>query len=319
MKKYFMLTFLVAAAVLLSGGDASARGPRTSGGRAHVSPSHLRATSFHHGIGHVTRHGLTQAQWRQHASHIQTTMRGRYHHVFTPKWYAHHRHPWYHGRYHRNVWVGAVGWPALAAWVGIAGDFPYDYGAVYGGDTYYVTDETETSPVEQMTEESTVEASTEQDTQDPAELASQGYTGESTTQSNPADWMPLGVFTITSPNSTATPDRLFQFSINKNGQLAGSYYDTLSGQDLPIQGAVNKNTQRAAWTVGSNKEMVMETNLGSFTQNQANVLVHQGKDQTEEWIMVRLEGPITEQTNQPGTAGQTNPTGITGATSPTNP
>ncbi len=44
-----------------------------------------------------------------------------------------------------------------------------------------------------------------------------------------------------------------QLAVNKSGTLAGNYSDLISGTTVPIQGAVDKKTQRVAWTVGDNK------------------------------------------------------------------
>jgi hypothetical protein len=323
MKKHVKLTFLAAAVVLFGVGDAWSRGPHGHGapsgvrgghsaGSHRVSPGprlgthgvnpalRIHANPFHRlpapGAGGAIL-GRTQAhqQWQHNVARIRHDAYGRYHHLFTLQWYTRHPGVWHHRYPYRNAWVAVVGWPVLANWVGIAGTSPYDYGTVYTGDTYVVADETATQP----------------QTQDPAELASLGYTDETAEQAGSSDWLPLGVFTIGPSGSKGTPDRVFEFSVNKNGQLSGSYYDAFSGQTTPLQGALNKTTQRAAWTVGSNRDVVMETNLGSFTQNEANVLVRQGKDQTDEWTMVRLEQPDASQPSQPAAAnpGATAPTG----------
>ncbi len=56
--------------------------------------------------------------------------------------------------------------------------------------------------------------------------------------------------------------------------------------------------------MGSNKQTVWETNLGSFVEDEATVLVHQGKDRTEQWMMVRLQSAVKTQAGQQGKAGQ---------------
>jgi copper ion binding protein len=58
-----------------------------------------------------------------------------------------------------------------------------------------------------------------------------------------------------------------------------------------VSGMVAKDTQRAAWTIGNNKTTVMETGLYNLTEDEAAVLVHFGTDQTQQWLMVRLEEP----------------------------
>ena len=73
--------------------------------------------------------------------------------------------------------------------------------------------------------------------------------------------------------------------------MAGNYSDLISGTNTAIQGAVDKNTQRVAWTVGENKHTVGETGLYSLTQDEAPALIHIGKDRTQQWMLVRLKQP----------------------------
>ena len=51
------------------------------------------------------------------------------------------------------------------------------------------------------------------------------------------------------------------------------------------------NWSAAAWTVGDNKNTVFETGLVNLTKDQAPVLVHYGKDRTQQWLLVRVEQP----------------------------
>jgi hypothetical protein len=70
-----------------------------------------------------------------------------------------------------------------------------------------------------------------------------------------------------------------QLSDNKSGTVAGNYYlDIINGTNVRIHGAVDKNTQRLAWTVGDNKNTVGETGANSLTQDEAPILLHFGKD-----------------------------------------
>lgn len=108
--------------------------------------------------------------------------------------------------------------------------------------------------------------------------------------SKATDWMPLGVFALVQ-NDQAEPHYVMQLAVNKAGTLAGNYSDLVSGTTLPIQGAVDKKSQRVAWTVGNNKNTVGETGIYNLTQNEAHVLLHIGKDKTQQWMLVRLKQP----------------------------
>ena len=45
----------------------------------------------------------------------------------------------------------------------------------------------------------------------------------------------------------------------------------------------------AAWSVGEKKDVVYEAGLYNLTQKECNVLIHYGKDQTRQMMLVRLE------------------------------
>ena len=66
-------------------------------------------------------------------------------------------------------------------------------------------------------------------------------------------WMPLGVFALVRKEQT-DPQFVMQLAVNKSGAIAGNYSDMIGGTNVAIQGAVDKKTQRAAWTVGKNKK-----------------------------------------------------------------
>jgi hypothetical protein len=82
-----------------------------------------------------------------------------------------------------------------------------------------------------------------------------------------------------------------QLAVNKAGAVGGNYWDTVSGTSVPIHGAVDKKTQRLAWTVGDNKDTVGETGIYNLTKDEAPALIHLGKDKTQQWTLVRLKQP----------------------------
>ena len=82
-----------------------------------------------------------------------------------------------------------------------------------------------------------------------------------------------------------------QLAVNKSGAVAGNYSDVISGTTIPIQGAVDKQTQRLAWTVGDNKTTVGETGIYNLTKDESPALIHIGKDKTQQWTLVRLKQP----------------------------
>ncbi len=87
------------------------------------------------------------------------------------------------------------------------------------------------------------------------------------------------------------PQLIVQLAVNKSGALAGNYSDLISGTTVPVHGAVDKKTQRVAWTVGDNKQTVGETGLYNLTKDESPALIHIGKDKTQQWTLVRLKQP----------------------------
>ena len=84
---------------------------------------------------------------------------------------------------------------------------------------------------------------------------------------------------------------MFQLAVNKEGIIRGNYYDALMDTSTEVYGSVDPKTQRAAWTIGDKKTTVFETGIYNLTKDQTPVLVHFGKDKTQQWLLVRVEKP----------------------------
>jgi len=84
---------------------------------------------------------------------------------------------------------------------------------------------------------------------------------------------------------------MIQLAVNKNGIIRGNFYNSVLDTTLPINGKVDKDTQRAAWTVGDKKDVVYEAGLKNLTQDQTPILVHFSSKKSEQMILVRLEEP----------------------------
>ena len=82
-----------------------------------------------------------------------------------------------------------------------------------------------------------------------------------------------------------------QLAVNKQGVIRGNYTDTATNKTQLVQGSVDKQTQRVAFTVGDNTKDVVETGLYNLTKDEAPCLIHFGKDRTEQWLLVRLKKP----------------------------
>ena len=104
------------------------------------------------------------------------------------------------------------------------------------------------------------------------------------------DWQPLGVFAAARPGETRLTEVL-QLAVNGQGLVGGNVTDVANNTVRPLRGAVDRRTQRAAWTVGTDTTTVYEAGIGNLTQEQAPCLVHAGPDRREERLLVRLPPP----------------------------
>ena len=117
------------------------------------------------------------------------------------------------------------------------------------------------------------------------DLAGSGAQQQSTDKDD--SWMSLGVFAMSHDQHTKA-NLILQLAVNKDGIIRGNYTATLTKDTKPVQGSVDKKTQRAAFTIGDNKDNVIETGIYNLTKDEAPALVHFGKDKTEQWTLVRL-------------------------------
>ncbi len=194
-------------------------------------------------------------------------------------WYRRDWYRRYPGAWYPSVWAAtdmwaAMSWESMGGWFGYNNVQPvyYDYGnnVTYQDDGVYMNGQNMGTP-EQYYEQA-------------QDVANNGATAK------PADdvqWMPLGVFAMTHDKQTKA-NLILQLAVNKDGIIRGNYTATLTNDTKPIQGSVDKKTQRAAWTIGDNKENVMETGIYDLTKDEVPLLVHFGQDKTEQWLLVRV-------------------------------
>lgn len=105
------------------------------------------------------------------------------------------------------------------------------------------------------------------------------------------DWLPLGVFAVISePNQTQT-DRIVQLAVNKDGVIRGNLQDFVLDKVLPVEGAVDKKTQRVALKSHGKDKVIVETGLCNLTNDGVPVLVHFSADRRESRTLIRLQQP----------------------------
>lgn len=208
--------------------------------------------------------------------------------LFHPGWWDNHpglgRPYWYwRGGYAGYWWRGAT-WATMGAWFpsyGWSEPVMYNYGdnIVYQDDQVYVDGQPAGTPAEYA-----------QQAQDLANVDTSALEAASAQQSDKekaASWLPLGVFAL-SQDEKGEPIMFIQLTVNKEGIIAGTYHNVLTDQATPVQGSVDKKTQRAAWSLGDNKTTVMETGLYNLTQDETQVLVHFGTGRDQTWFMARM-------------------------------
>lgn len=298
MSRHLVLTLAFAVVLGLATKGVFARGGGHGGGRG----------GGHHGGGH---HGGAQHHAGHHDAHHGNHHVNHHHHAH----YAHHDRPFTHGWYghHHGAW-GGWGWgnawaPAAfgtaAAWLGLsAAD------SVIGGYQPVETVTTaDTSDKGDQSDEGDQDApannETEQDADQPAADEAQPQQFAPSTQAaeliksgvtdppKDAKLLPLGVYSL-APKGQHEASAMLQLSVSKDGVLRGSYYDLLSNQAHPVQGAVDKKTQRVAWTVGSNGKVLFETSLANLTQETGPLSVHYENGQSRQWTVARYEGAADE-------------------------
>lgn len=152
---------------------------------------------------------------------------------------------------------------------------PYDYGGnvVAQPDAVYVNGDPAGTP------------------QEYANQASQlAETGEAAQPAPDTKWLPLGVFALVEGDQTSS-DNIFQIAVDRQGVIRGNYHNVQTSDVEPITGAVDTKTQRAAWTIGSDKAPVYEAGLANLTRDQTPLLVHLGDGQSRQVALIRLPEP----------------------------
>ncbi len=237
--------------------------------------------------GRGERRTQRQQQLGEHADQIRDELRQHYddHHLFDDFWLD-HPHAHYHFDKNPVFWTWATfnTMRAFLPW-NWGSEVYYDYGA--GGNVYYEGDNVyvgETAvPADQYAEQAEQIATSIPEVKQPDQM----------------EWLPLGVFAMTEDgNPDAVPNMFLQLAVSKQGILAGTYQNKSTGQTASVEGMVDKQSQRAAWTVVGKNTPILETGISNLTMNEARVLIHFADGKTQQWLLVRLEKPASEGASQ---------------------
>lgn len=252
-----------------------------------------------HGGGHGGHHGGHHSGHRGHAGHHRHAANRHashfaHHHAhwgnhdrpFSRGWYGRHPGAWGGGWGWGNPWHTA-GWANTAGWLGLGAATAPVWGG-YGpvNTTIYDTDNEELEAPEaqfaqgrNVSDEELVATS-----KGARELAASGATDPA----KETEFLPLGVFTV-APEHQTEATAMLQLALGKDGVIRGTYHDLLANADHPIHGAVDKATQRAAWTFGPHARVTFETALPVLTEPSGPVSVHYTNGQTRQWVIARYE------------------------------
>ncbi len=196
--------------------------------------------------------------------------------LYGQQWYGEHQGVWA-----PTTWTAGAAWAptapgTIASACGYDGGTPvsYNYGTnVVCRDGNVMVDGQNVGTAEEFSQQA-------------SDLAE---TGAAAATSDTDQWMPLGVFAMVR-NANQHPQMILQLAINQQGVLRGNFTDEVTDHTMPVQGAVDPQTQRMAWTVGDNKNTVMEVGLSNLTEGDAAALLHKN-GKTQRWLLVRLSQP----------------------------
>ncbi|MBN2489427.1 MAG: hypothetical protein JXQ29_01065 [Planctomycetes bacterium] len=218
---------------------------------------------------------------------------------FTPGWYRTrapaappHRtaryHPWFAGRqdYKRNHWWAWTTLTALTQWIINQWAQPVFYGYGTGGNVVYQ---------DRFVYVDGVLHATAEDYYRQARAIALSVPDLSESDAARLEWLPLGVFAVTRQAVSRTHTYL-QLAVTREGILGGTTFNEATGVVRPVEGRMDRDTQRAAWMFadGKNTDFVVETSFYSLARDRVPVLVHFGPDRTEVGLLVRTEEPAED-------------------------
>jgi len=256
----------------------------TTGGRGIAAGPHGVVAG--HGYAAYGTHPWSPTYYHAQAVAGQAWCYGN--HLYTRGWCTIHPWAWSPAGYAAADWAAAAwttaNWASVGSWLGYANAEPYSYN--YGNSIVYQDGEVYYG--------SQAAGTAQQYYQEAADLAS---ANASVAPAPNAQWLPLGVFGLMA-NGKKTPDMVFQLAVDRSGTIRGNYFDQVTQSNLPVNGAVDKHTQRVAWKVATGQGLVVETGLANLTQDESTALVHFGADRTEQDLLVRIKQPADGQTEQ---------------------
>lgn len=189
-------------------------------------------------------------------------------------------------------WWAPAAWGTVTSFVGgIASEPAYiDYGmnVIYEGDTVYV--DNQPVPASQYSEPMIDMAANVEQPPPPLPPPAPATQTAQPAAEPVAEWLPLGVFAL-AQEEKGDPIMFFQISVNRAGLISGAYTSTITNDQRPIAGQVDKASQRVSWRVGENTDTIFVTSLANLTQDVSPLAIHFGTKRTQTWLLVRMPEP----------------------------
>jgi hypothetical protein len=173
-------------------------------------------------------------------------------------------------------WWGAASWGAVASWLPWGWQDPYYYYPEYTASDYGYP------PASDLYLQLTAEEAAS--SAGPSQNAAQ----EVVTSTEGA-WMPLGVFAAgVSAKDAAYSNFFIQLAVDKNGDIAGTFYNAALDESQPITGSIDQTTQQVVWKISDKPSSpVMMTGLYNLTQDTTEMQVAFADD-VQSWVLVRV-------------------------------
>ncbi|MGL5094607.1 MAG: hypothetical protein ACRDD1_03415, partial [Planctomycetia bacterium] len=99
--------------------------------------------------------------------------------------------------------------------------------------------------------------------------------------------MPFGRYRL-APGGANDSSRQMQLGCTKDGVLRGTHYDNLSESTLPVHGAVDKKSRKAAFTIGESGHVVFDTTLDELMKKKAVLIAHHPDGHSSKWTLTAI-------------------------------
>ncbi len=279
----------------------------------------LGKTSFGHEPPAEEHHGSHEGHEGHHKAHHKAHPEGHHeahheaHHEPHPD--AHHEahhdphhddqyakhdhnpwHPWHRATANElTSWFGGWGWTNPVYYeYGPAGNVVYQNETVYpngslAGTAGLAAGNIATLPVNLRSNLANVAGESTKTASEPASV-----NPSSASSNDGTNWLPLGTFAMSRQGDGIKPTQTLQLAVNKSGAISGVLSDSAKNTSVPIQGSVDRATQRANFTLENKSGLVAETGIYNLTRDKATLLMHHGSEKPQRYSLTRLQSPSTD-------------------------